>query len=126
MERGVAYYITARDPGPLSERSRRALDRAIHDRMTEVVVDSFAAAERLFAHARPEPLSRVDILTGGRKALEEANASMGLALAPDEIDYLLENFVKLGDFHSRLTPALTRAVERLVRQHEHKWTVRRK
>src|SRR5687767_14138283 len=56
VERGVAFYITARDPGPLSERSRRALDRAIHDRMTEVVVDDMAHAARLFAHATPQPL----------------------------------------------------------------------
>src|SRR6266853_2027153 len=32
----------------------------------------------------------------GRKALEDANAAMGLALAPDEIDYLVESFAKLG------------------------------
>jgi hypothetical protein len=96
IERGVAYYITARDPGPLSERSRRALDRAIHDRMTETVVESFSDAERLFAHATPKPLRRIDVLEGGRGALEEANVSMGLALAPDEIDYLLENFKRLG------------------------------
>src|SRR5688572_22124416 len=96
VERGVAYYITARDPGPLSERSRRALDRAIHDRMTEVVVDDMSQAARLFAHATPQPLSTIDLAGGGRKALEEANASMGLALAPDEIDYLLENFTRLG------------------------------
>src|SRR5881394_1887098 len=31
IERGVAYYIHARAPGPLSERSRRALARVIHD-----------------------------------------------------------------------------------------------
>ncbi|MCV6004649.1 hypothetical protein OFO99_34970, partial [Escherichia coli] len=29
-------------------------------------------------------------------ALEEANVSLGLALAEDEIDYLVENFTKLG------------------------------
>src|SRR5215211_4050388 len=51
IERGVAYYIVARDPGPLSERSRRALDRAIHDRMTETVVESLDDATKLFAHA---------------------------------------------------------------------------
>jgi hypothetical protein len=84
IERGVAYYFVPRDPGPLSPRSRRALDRAIHDRMTEVVVDDLSQAARLFAHATPQPLSSVDMLQGGRKALEEANASMGLALAPDE------------------------------------------
>ena len=96
VERGVAYYITARDPGPLSERSRRALDRAIHDRMTEVVVDDMAHAARLFAHATPQPLATIDLLAGGRTALEDANVTMGLALAPDEIDYLLESFTKIG------------------------------
>jgi phosphoribosylformylglycinamidine synthase len=92
IERGVAYYINARDPGPLSERSRRALDRNIHDRMTETIVDNFEAAQQLFAHASPQPLATVDIMKGGRKALEAANAALGLALAPDEIDYLLESF----------------------------------
>ncbi|HEY4999616.1 MAG TPA: phosphoribosylformylglycinamidine synthase, partial [Usitatibacter sp.] len=67
IERGVAYYIRARDPGPLSERSRRALDRAIHDRMTETVVDDLALAHRLFAHAAPQPMATVDILGGGRE-----------------------------------------------------------
>jgi phosphoribosylformylglycinamidine synthase len=88
VERGVAYYVEGGGPG--------ALAGAIHDRMTEVVVDDMAHAAKLFAHATPQPLSTVDLVKGGRKALEEANVSMGLALAPDEIDYLVENFAKLG------------------------------
>ncbi|HXN15865.1 MAG TPA: phosphoribosylformylglycinamidine synthase, partial [Usitatibacter sp.] len=96
IERGIAHYVVARDPGPLSERSRRALERSIHDRMTETVVDQLDQAERLFSHASPGRLSHVDLLAGGRAALEAANAAMGLALAPDEIDYLVENFTKLG------------------------------
>ena len=36
----------------------------------------------------------VDILAGGKAALEAANVEMGLALAPDEIDYLVEAFTK--------------------------------
>ncbi|HUR87605.1 MAG TPA: phosphoribosylformylglycinamidine synthase, partial [Ramlibacter sp.] len=96
VERGVAHYISARDPGPLSERSRRALDRAIHDRMTETVVERLDDAHALFTQAQPQPLARIDLMNGGRRALEQANASMGLALAPDEIDYLVENFQRLG------------------------------
>jgi len=92
IERGVAYYIHARDPGPLSERSRRALDRNIHDRMTETIVDNFEAAQQLFAHAAPQPLATIEVMKGGRKALQAANAALGLALADDEIDYLLESF----------------------------------
>jgi len=41
-------------------------------------------------------MSRVDILAGGRPALEAANASLGLALADDEIDYLVQAFQELG------------------------------
>ena len=95
LERGVAYYVSTRDPGPLSERSRRALDRAIHDRMTESVTEGFDAAEKLFEHFTPAPLATIDVLKGGRAALEQANLAMGLALSPDEIDYLLDNFGKL-------------------------------
>src|SRR5205085_3320204 len=52
IERGVAYYVSARDP---------ALEAAIHDRMTETVVTDVADAEKLFAHARPQPLATTDI-----------------------------------------------------------------
>jgi phosphoribosylformylglycinamidine synthase len=96
IERGVAYYIHARDSGPLSERSRHALDLAIHDRMTEVVVDDLASAQKLFEHFPPQPLAYIDVLGFGRHALEEADAAMGLALAADEVDYLLESFTKIG------------------------------
>src|SRR5258706_3016298 len=96
IERGVAYYINARDPGPLSERSRRALDRNIHDRMTETIVGNLDAGHELLAHATPRPLARIDILKGGRAALEAANAALGLALAPEEIEYLLATFKAAG------------------------------
>ena len=36
------------------------------------------------------------IWRGGRAALEQANATLGLALAPDEIDYLVDSFQALG------------------------------
>ncbi len=96
IERGVAYYIVARDPGPLSQRSYRALDRALRDRMTEVMVTELEAAAKLFEHYSPQPLAYIDVLGFGRHALQEANDAMGLALAPDEIDYLLESFTKAG------------------------------
>ena len=48
------------------------------------------------AHAAPPPLASVDLARGGREALAQANAAMGLALAPDEIDYLVENFTALS------------------------------
>ena len=94
IERGVAYYASVR--GPFGASQRAALDAAIHDRMTEVVVDLPGEAEKLFAHATPKPMSTVDVLRGGRAALETANVDMGLALSPDEIDYLVDNFTRLA------------------------------
>jgi phosphoribosylformylglycinamidine synthase len=92
LERGVAYRVS----GALGGESRRILESAIHDRMTETVVARLEEAEALFSHAQRRPLARIDLLHGGRAALAEANASMGLALADDEIDYLLENFTRLA------------------------------
>ncbi|MDQ7990826.1 MAG: phosphoribosylformylglycinamidine synthase [Candidatus Dactylopiibacterium sp.] len=68
----------------------------LHDRMTESVLDGLDGAANLFAHFAPQPLTTVDILTGGREALVGANAELGLALSEDEIDYLVENFRKVS------------------------------
>ncbi len=95
LERGVAWYFATRDGRPLEARSDRALREAIHDRMTETVVATLAEAAGLFATHEPAPLATVDLLGGGRAALEAANAQMGLALAPDEIDYLAASFARL-------------------------------
>ncbi|MZI94816.1 phosphoribosylformylglycinamidine synthase [Vibrio sp. CAIM 722] len=94
LERGTAYYIQSEQP--LTDEQVQAVKALIHDRMMEVVFTELEAAEALFSHAEPAPLTPVDILNGGRVALEEANVSLGLALAEDEIDYLVENFTKLG------------------------------
>ncbi len=92
LERGVAYYVT----GNISAAERAALAALLHDRMVETVFDSLEAAEQLFISQDPAPQTTVDILGGGRAALAEANKSLGLALADDEIDYLVDSFEKLG------------------------------
>jgi len=96
LERGVAYYATTSDGSALTEAEKLALKPLIHDRMTEAVFGSLNDAERLYHKADPAPLSSVNILAGGKAALERANSEMGLALSPDEIDYLLENFTRIG------------------------------
>ena len=68
----------------------------VHDRMTESVVGSVAEAHTLFTELHPQPMEHVDALGGGRAALEEANRRFGLALAEDEIDYLVQAFTGLG------------------------------
>nr|WP_286235894.1 phosphoribosylformylglycinamidine synthase [Thalassotalea sediminis] len=93
LERGLAYYIESAE---LSNEQQQQLNGLIHDRMMEVTFSDFAQAQALFATAEPGKLNAVDILTGGRDALAKANIELGLALADDEIEYLVENFTKLG------------------------------
>jgi len=96
IERGVAYYVSTKQGGPLDPAQQAALSPLIHDRMTETVLDSLEAAARLFQHVAPRPLATIDLLSGGREALERANREMGLALSDDEIEYLLENFRRMA------------------------------
>jgi len=92
LERGIAYYVA----GALSDADALAVAAVLHDRMTQVVLERFEQAEGLFSHAQPRPLTAVDVLAGGRGALEKANVELGLALADDEIDYLVKAFNELG------------------------------
>ncbi len=93
LERGLAFYIN----GPnLNESQWQQLAALLHDRMMETVFTDLQQAEQLFSHHRPTPLQQVDILGLGRNALEQANSKLGLALAQDEIDYLLAAFTGLG------------------------------
>jgi phosphoribosylformylglycinamidine synthase len=96
IERGVAFRIASRGGAPLAPDDRAALLPLIHDRMTEAVLDDLAGAAQLFAHYPPRPLATIPLLRDGRAALVAANTDLGLALAPDEIDYLDAAFRAAG------------------------------
>lgn len=88
IERGTAVWLEDR----LNETEQRQWAALLHDRMTESVLHNFETASRLFAHPEAQTFAAVDVLGGGKSALEAANRELGLALSPDEIDYLLENY----------------------------------
>src|SRR5450432_4917577 len=100
IERGISYTIG----GEVADE--KALARALHDRMTESVLDRPSEATRLFESQPPRPLGRVALGPGqgqgqgddsdGRAALSAANQTLGLALSPDEIDYLIDAYRTLG------------------------------
>ncbi len=97
VERLVEYRVGLKSgllgkKGSLSEAQLRAVADLLHDRMTENVSLDRSQAQALFTELHPAPMEQVDVLGGGRSALERANADWGLALADDEIDYLVNAF----------------------------------
>ena len=92
IERGMAVYVS----GSLHDKERAQWASLLHDRMTESVLPDFQSAEKLFAAHEDQSFDTVNVLGGGRAALEAADKSMGLALSADEMDYLLENYRTLN------------------------------
>ena len=95
IERAIAFWIDLAGV-ELDVSQLKSIDSKLHDRMTQSVFGSNEELSVLFRHEEPRPFSSVPVISGGREALVEANRSLGLALAEDEIDYLVENFQKLG------------------------------
>ncbi|MFP4695268.1 phosphoribosylformylglycinamidine synthase [Thiohalospira sp.] len=97
LERGRLFWLE-RASGELDDPMVAAVAGLLHDRMMEVIEpwDPDTAGAGLFRDAHPVPLARVDLLGGGREALAAADAELGLALAEDEMDYLVENFRDRG------------------------------
>ena len=93
IERGIEYRLTA-SPA-LASADLVRLSAALLDRMTEMALADLSEVDRLFRHAEARPVRRI-ALAAGREALAAANREMGLALSPDEIDYLLASFAQLG------------------------------
>jgi len=92
IERGVAYHLSGRIDAATLARAASLL----HDRMTQTVVDAAFDGTALFTPLAGKPMRRVAVQTQGRRALSEANLTLGLALSEDEIDYLLQAFTTLG------------------------------
>lgn len=95
LERLTVFHLqwsTQQQPEPSTLAKLHAL---VHDRMTESVWSSVVEAHALFDSLPAPSLALVDVLKDGRSALENANRDWGLALADDEIDYLLTAFQQL-------------------------------
>jgi phosphoribosylformylglycinamidine synthase len=120
VERVTEYHLACAEP--LTTDQWMACATLLHDRMTESVltgpvarVESAVSAEpagvataperspqptsppaaALFDERSAEPLAHIDVLGRGRDGIEDANASLGLALSSDEIDYLVDAFTGL-------------------------------
>ncbi len=100
VERLVEYRLTLKNgllsKGTLTTEQLQAVAALLHDRMTESAMLDRSQAQELFHALQPAPMDHVDVLGGGKEALVKANTQFGLALAADEIDYLVNAFTTLG------------------------------
>ena len=99
IERITEYRVTLKSAlfgtAALTQAQREQVAALLHDRMTESVMSDRAQAAGLFTELQGAPLQTIDVLQGGKAALERANTAFGLALAADEIDYLVNAFTQL-------------------------------
>ncbi|TFK20746.1 phosphoribosylformylglycinamidin [Coprinopsis marcescibilis] len=94
LERGNAFVIGVDGP-PLTNEEINSFAHLIHDRMTQIIQSSVPAEGSLFAHETPKPLRTVGLVGDAAHAKEKlvvANKELGLALAADEISYLVEAY----------------------------------
>ena len=99
IERITEYRVALKSglfgKAALTDEQRSQVAALLHDRMTESVMADRAQAAGLFTELQAEPLQTIDVLAGGKAALESANTEFGLALAVDEIAYLIDAFTQL-------------------------------
>ncbi|KAJ3021543.1 hypothetical protein HKX48_008305 [Thoreauomyces humboldtii] len=106
LERGTVFFLSLAE----GTASDALIDDArfadlIHDRMTQTVAAHVPAETDLFNTGDPGPLKSVDLLAaaaagaGGNPGavLAKANKDWGLALADDEIEYLMDAFLHPQD-----------------------------
>ncbi len=93
IERGICFTVFA--DTPLDAIQQEQVANMLHDRMTQKVLRREADIATLFAQSEPSPMTTVPVLQVGREALVAANHTLGLALADDEIDYLLASYGQL-------------------------------
>lgn len=88
VERGTRYDLAG---WPADAPTQGALAKALHDPMTQSLLEARDDAAALFAVPARGELERIEL-----DQLESANARLGLALAEDEIAYLRERYAALG------------------------------
>ncbi|WFD32081.1 phosphoribosylformylglycinamidine synthase [Malassezia sp. CBS 17886] len=102
LERGIAYVLQVE--GDVSDAERALAGKLLYDRMTQTVSTQSPdeTAQALFESGEPGALRTVDLVPQDAQpnwddavlTLARANEKYALALAPDEITYLVDAFVR--------------------------------
>jgi phosphoribosylformylglycinamidine synthase len=94
VERGLAWQVAGLPSAEAPDHA--AIMAVLHDAMTQSVLDRIEDAQGLFLAGSPGDLVHIALGADPHAALAEANARLGLALADDEIEYLVERYAELG------------------------------
>jgi phosphoribosylformylglycinamidine synthase len=94
VERGLAWQVSGLPPAEAADHA--AIMAELHDAMTQSVLTRIEDAQGLFLAGSPGDLVHVALGSDPQAALAEANVRLGLALADDEIDYLVARYAELG------------------------------
>lgn len=89
IEKVVLLYLLG-DNIPL--RLPAVVENILHDRMTQSLVYDLRDVKALFADKPPMPLTYIDIMKGGKRALIDADKEFGFALSDDDMDYLVKHY----------------------------------
>ncbi|MGH8156794.1 MAG: phosphoribosylformylglycinamidine synthase [Rhodanobacter sp.] len=94
VERGVAWQVSGLPDATAPDHD--AVMAVLHDAMTQSVLERIEDAQGLFLAGSPGDLVHIALGAEPHAALAEANTRLGLALAEDEIEYLVDRYAELG------------------------------
>lgn len=99
IERGLALLIKT-DPGfPLLGNLNDVSLKSCFDRMTqELFLINSPPLDKLFVHDAPKPLVHIPLCEEGQSPIQvllKVNEELGLALDRDEVEYLVDSFVRI-------------------------------
>jgi len=94
VERGLAWQVVGLPAADAPDHA--AVMGVLHDAMTQSVLPRIDDAQGLFLAGSPGDLVHVALGADPQVALADANVRLGLALAGDEIDYLVARYAELG------------------------------
>jgi len=104
IERGTAFAFTSKEN--LSDADIALFSHLIHDRMTQVVKSTPPKESDIFFHNEAKPLRHINLAADpndAKSGLVSANIALGLALAADEINYLIDAYL-FGEMSMKRDP----------------------
>ncbi|KAJ3144092.1 hypothetical protein HK101_002809, partial [Irineochytrium annulatum] len=102
IERGIVYFLTT--TSALGQSHIELIADHLHDKMTQIIIPHLPKEEAVFGDdsMQPRPLKSVPLVKAEaesrdpKQVLVTANREWGLALAEDEIEYLVDAFLNKG------------------------------